>query len=366
MKTKIAVLIAFIAFSYSNAQENPSTDIQMKNYSKKIDSIIVSEKSKMNTELDELEESFKNKTISSDEKQKQKADIALKYEVIINEKIDNQKDILGDATKELVKNSVLYPHDSAKSQRTSKEVAFGLNGLWMKLSQKNKKTPKDYLRTFDFSASFISANLTSKDEPFRFFSKDSDVRNTIYNSTNFAFRFEKQIGGFESKVFYRIGLGMRSDNFVPKFGKVFDQNQNVLQIKDFTRGNLKKTNLANTYLLVPLDVRFVLNPKYITYEGVKYLDNTKSQINIIAGVYGGLKLGSIIYNKFSNDYSKRIVEREKVMHGVNDFVFGGKLGIGINGFNIYVQKDFTPTFNDNADLKTKYGLQIGIELANIE
>jgi hypothetical protein len=50
---------------------------------------------------------------------------------------------------------------------------------------------------------------------------------------------------------------------------------------------------------------------------------------------------------------------------MNDIIFGAKLGIGYRGFNLFVQKDLTPTFNDNAQLKKKYGLQIGIEIANV-
>ncbi|MBW7674627.1 hypothetical protein [Chryseobacterium chendengshani] len=366
MKTTIASLTFILFFSCMYSQERPEMDSKMKVYANKIDSIMLSEKSKMNRELDDIDKNFRDNKITSEEKQKQRTEIASKYEQSINEKIDTQKDALQDVTKEIVKNSVFYPHDTLKTKKDpNNQVSIGLNGLWMKLSQENKKTPKDYLRTIDLSVSFVSANLTSKDEPFRFFSKDSDVRNTVYNSTNFALRYENQVGGFESPVFYRFGLGVRSDNFVPKYGKVFSQEQNVLKTDDFTKGNLRKTNFANTYLFIPLDIRFVLNPKYTTYDGIRYLDNKKSQINIVAGVYGGLKVGSVIYNKYSNDYSKRIVERERVMHGVNDFVFGGKLGVGIGGFNIYIQKDFTPAFNNNADLKKKYGLQIGVELANI-
>ena len=366
MKTKIATLVFFLLFISIYSQKKPEMDSQMKVYANKIDSIMISEKLKMNTELDDVDKNYKENKITSEEKQKQRAEIASKYEKSINDKIETQKEALEEVTKELVKNSVFYPHDSLKAKKdANNQVTLGLNGLWMKLSRESKKTPKDHLHTLDFSVSFVSANLTSKDEPFRFFSKDSDVKNTVYNSTNFALRYESQLGGFESPVFYRFGLGLRSDNYVPKYGKVFSQNQNILKTGDFTKGNLRKTNFANTYLFIPLDLRFVLNPKYTTYEGVQYLDNKKSQINIVAGVYGGIKVGSVIYNKYSNDYSKRIVERERVMHGVNDFVFGGKLGVGIGGFNFYIQKDFTPAFNDNADLKKKYGLQIGIELANV-
>ncbi|SDR08146.1 hypothetical protein SAMN05421664_3445 [Chryseobacterium soldanellicola] len=358
MKTKIALMTAVMAFSYTFAQENP----HMKLYSQKIDSIVVSEKSKMDTELNEIDKNFKENKISAEEKQKQRSEIASKYEQIINEKVDEQKSELEDATKSMVKNAVLGKKDTLHGGKNELALEFG--GMKMKLN-KDKNTPKDYLRTIELSVSLTGANLTSKEQPFTFFNKDSDVRNTVINSSSFTIRYENQVGGFTSPVFYRIGLGVRTDKYIPKYGKVFAQENNTLFVEDFDRGNLRKTNMKTNYIFLPVDLKFVLNPKYIDYEGVKYLDNKKSQLSIVAGIYGGVRLESVMYNKYSNENSKRIVERERVMQGVNNFVFGGKFGIGYGGFNIFIQKDFTPLFNDDAKLSKKYGLQIGIEIANV-
>jgi hypothetical protein len=359
MKTKIAVMTAVMAFSYYSAQEKP----YLQSYSQKIDSIVVSEKSKMNNELDEVDKSYKAKTINADEKQKQRAEIASRYQEIINSKVDAEKSDLEDATKEMVKNAVMGKNDSVKGFGRN-EIQLGLNGLKMKFKGK-KKEPKDYLHSWDLNVSFVGTSLTSKDEPFRFYSKDSDIRTTVYNSYSMALRYENQLGGFRSPIFYRIGLGMRSDNFIPKYGRVFSQEDKTLAIADFTKGNLRNTRLNTTYLYVPVDFRFVLNPKYLDYQGVKYLDNKKNQLSLVAGVYGGVRAESIIYNKYSTEYTKKIVERERVMHGMNDIIFGAKFGIGYGGLNLFVQKDLTPAFNNNAQLKNKYGLQIGIEIANV-
>ncbi|WP_261512402.1 hypothetical protein [Chryseobacterium paludis] len=362
MKNKITLLAAVMAFSYNFAQESPQMESQIKIYSKKIDSIVVSEKSNMNTELDVIDKSFKENKITSDEKKKMRTDIASKYEQIINEKVDAQQSELENATKEMVKNSVLQKPDTLN--RDKNEMQFGFNGIRVKLN-KNKKTPKDYLHTLEFSISLTGAMLTTKDKPFKLYDKDSDVKNTVINSSSYTLRYEDQIGGFTSSVFYRVGLGVRMDRFVPKYGKAFAQDSKTLFTEDFTRGNLKDTYLTNSYLFVPVDFKFVLNPKYIEYDGVKYLDNRKKQFSIIAGIYGGVKVGSVIYNRFSTENTKRIVERERAMHGVNNFIFGGKFGVSYEGINIFIQKDFTPAFNNDAKLRNKYGLQIGIEIANI-
>ncbi|MBK1896848.1 hypothetical protein [Chryseobacterium paridis] len=362
MKNKITLLAAVLAFSYSFAQENPPMESQMKIYSKKIDSIVVSEKSNMNTELDIVDKDFKENKITSEEKKKKRIEIAVKYEQIINEKVSTQQSELENATKEMVKNSVLQKPDTLNANKN--EMQFGFDGIKVRLN-KNKKTPKDYLHTLEFSINLTGTTLTPKDKPFKFYDKDSDVKNTIVNSSSYTLRYEDQIGSFTSPFFYRVGLGVRMDRFVPKYGKVFTQENKTLFIEDFTRGNLKETALTNSYLFVPVDFRFVLNPKYIEYEGVKYLDSRKKELSIIAGIYGGVKVGSVIYNRFSTENSKRIVERERAMQGVNTFIFGGKFGISYAGINLFIQKDFTPIFNNDARLRNKYGLQIGIEIANI-
>jgi CRISPR/Cas system CSM-associated protein Csm4 (group 5 of RAMP superfamily) len=52
--------------------------------------------------------------------------------------------------------------------------------------------------------------------------------------------------------------------------------------------------------------------------------------------------------------------------GVNAFLFGGKFSIGYGGVNLFIKKDLTPIFDDKALLPNKNGIQIGIELANID
>jgi len=339
MKPKLLLMAAVIAFSYGFGQETQDNNLTV--YSKKIDSIVMSEKGKMNVELDQIDKSFKEKKITTEEKQKQRTVVASKYEQIINEKIDSVK--------------------NGKNQ-----LWLGLNGFNMKLNERKKSNnPKNYLETLELSVSMGGAGLTSKNKPFDFYSKNSDIKNSVINSWQLTLWYGNQIGSYTSPFFYRFGLGVRADQLTPKYGQAFKQDKYNLFVGDFDRGTLKKSILYNTYLTVPVDLKFVLNPKYKDYEGVKYLDNNKNQLCVILGVYGGVKVASVNSTKYSNEFSDRIVEREKVMHGVNDFVFGGKLGISYAGFNLFVQKDFTPAFNDNALLKKKYGLQIGIEIANV-
>ncbi|MGE4514341.1 MAG: hypothetical protein AB7E26_11090 [Chryseobacterium sp.] len=361
MKSKIALMACLMGFSYSFAQETMNMDASLKNYSKMIDSIVVSEKVKMNKELDDVDHDFKRNKINSDEKQKLRADIASKYEQTINEKIDAHRNEFEEFTRQAVKDAVLKPIDSLHKDKN--HIVFGLGGVSIRMDE-DKTKPADYLRTWQYVVALVGTNYTTKDKPFAFLNNTSDFKNTVFNSAVYMVRYQGQLGNFTSPFFYRLGLGYRWDQSKAKYGKTFTQENQILDTKEFTKGNLKDTHINNHYLFVPVEFKFVLNPKYIEHNGTKYLNNRVSQFSIVAGVYGGVRITSNIYNKYSNDYSKRIVERESINHGVNDIIFGGKLGIGYAGFNVFVQKDFTPAFNNNANLKSKYGLQIGIELLN--
>lgn len=362
MKTKIAFMTALMAFSYAFSQENPPINTSMNDYSRKIDSIVVSEKIKMNEELDEVDKDFKKNKIGAEEKQKRRAYIASKYEQSINEKIDDHKTEFEEATREMVKEAVLKPIDSLRKGKN--QVVLGLGGVKIRMDY-DKKTPADYLKSWEYAVSIVGTSYTTKEKPFAFFNNTSEFKNTVFNSAVYMVRYENQFGGFRSPVFYRVGLGYRWDQSKAKYGRTFTQENKILDIKDFTKGDLKDTHINNHYLFIPVDLRFVLNPKYVDYNGTKYLDNKASQFTIVAGVYGGVRVASNIYNRYSNEYSKRIVERESINHGVNDLIFGAKLGIGYGGLNIYVQKDFTPAFNNNTTLTHKYGLQIGLEIMNV-
>lgn len=358
MKAKITLLAVFFSFFYGFAQEKPYMDFRMRNYSKKIDSIVVSEKSKMNIELDQLDKDFKEKKMSAEEKQKKRTDIALKYEQIINEKVDEQKTDLENATKELVKNSVLG------KGKIFDNIEFSQNNALLSFKD-SKQTKKELLKTIDMNVALGFINLTKSASSLDIGDKSSQMRFGKSTSTLIELRFTRQFGSLTSPVFYRFGLGYRGDTFVPSDSKVFSYDNDELFLTDFTSGNLKKSRFVNHYVVVPVDFVFVLNPKYIVENNEKMLDNSKGNLRLSAGVYGGVRVVSQNQIIYKNADNHRVVYKEDIPGMANNFIFGGKLALGFGAFNIYVQKDFTPIFNESAKINNKYGFQIGLELLYI-
>ncbi|MFY1046442.1 hypothetical protein [Chryseobacterium sp. GP-SGM7] len=357
MKTKIILFSALMSFAYAHSQEKTHTDLQIKDYSKKIDSIIVSEKAKMNNELDALDKSFKENKVSSDEKQRQRTEVAQKYEQIINEKVDDQKSNLEEATKELVKNSVMG------KGKMSERVGFAQNNALLSIKDP-KRTKKDLLSAVDLNFSLALLNLTNSAGSLNI-ANDSEVK--FGNSTSWLleYRYTGQLGSITSPMFYRIGLGYRSDMFRLADSKVFVKNDNQIFLSDFTRGDLQKSRFINYYLTIPIDFVMVLNPKYTTENNEKMLDNSKGNFRVTAGIYGGYRVLSQNQIVYKNVDGNRVNDTENIKGVVNNFLFGSKISIGYRALNLYVKKDFTPIFNENAKINNKYGIQIGIELLYI-
>lgn len=176
---------------------------------------------------------------------------------------------------------------------------------------------------------------------------------------------ERQIGKYTSPVFINYGYGIRIDTYNLKNDQIFSQANDELNLSTFSGGNLKYSILRETYLEIPVNLSFVLNPKYKDFEGVRYLDATKKQLRVGLGLYGGVRIGNRIRYKYSNAESGKNIFVQKVENGVNPFIFGSKFSIGYNGINIFVKKDFSSVFNNSANISEKNALQIGIELATI-
>ncbi len=358
MKTKLVLLSAVLAFSYAKSQETPYTDIQMRNYSKKIDSIIVSEKAKMNDELDALDKTFRGNKLSAEEKQKQRTEVAQKYEQIINEKVDGQKVVLEEATKELVKSSVMG------KGKVFSQVDFTQNNALLSFNH-NKRTKKELLKGDDFNISFGFTNLTKSAGSLALGNSSSEAMFGRSTSLVFEYRATRQLGKLTSPVFYRIGLGLRNDLYKLGDSKVIVQHGRQIFLEDFTTGYLRNSRIANNYITVPIDFVFVLNPKYTTENNEKMLDNTKGNFRFSAGVYGGVRYLSQSQVFYKNFEGHKAYSRENISGSVNNFIFGGKLSLGYGALNVFIKKDFTPIFNDNAGINNKYGIQIGLELLYI-
>ncbi|MGE6396186.1 hypothetical protein [Chryseobacterium scophthalmum] len=359
MKQKILLTGAFMfLFLIGFSQSKTTLRKQMENYTNKIDSVVVEERNKMNAEFDLLEKKMKAGEISEKEMNEQKNTAAIRYEAIINDEIDRQKDEYEEITGKTVRRA-LFKSNITKNNNLFRTARGALLDLTFEQPEfDDPEDPKNYLESFGYVAGISLINFTNN--KFFNFSKGNELKNSM--SGNFTLRYENQLGKTTSPVFYRVGLGWRLESIIPSNDRIFAQDDKNLYLTDFTGNNFKSAWLRTDYIYVPVEAIFVLNPKYKEYKGVRYIDNTKKQLRIGLGLYGGTKINDKIHLQYKNDFGNRVYNREGVSKGLNPFIFGGKISIEYFGFNIFVMKDFTPIFNNDALIRNKRGVQIGIDL----
>ena len=69
--------------------------------------------------------------------------------------------------------------------------------------------------------------------------------------------------------------------------------------------------------------------------------------------------------KYYNEDGKFRKDDYTLDNGVNSFLFGAKLSLSYGGFNLFIKKDLTPIFNNDALLPNKNGIQIGIDILDL-
>lgn len=356
---KVKILLLAMLSSFATAQT--TLDDQMKSYTQKVNSIVSTEKANMKSETDKIDDDFSSGKITKAEQIAQKEAVSKKYETIINEKIENERQQLENITKTAVTNSV---YNTKMDTVKSKDVfVFSSKGLSIK---KSGKSPAQYLNSSSLNVAYAFANLTKDKGSFNPFENDSEMRIGNSHSVEVQFRKDRQLGSFTSPWFIRYGLAYRTDTYMPKRPQVFVQENSQLFLDNFENGRLKRSKLRNVYLTIPVEFQLYLNPKYTEYDGKQYLDAKKKMWKIGLGAYAGINTRSIVKVKYYNENDHFKKYDYTLDDGVNAFLFGGKFSLGYGGVNLFIKKDFTPIFNDRALLPNKNGIQIGIEIANID
>lgn len=120
---KFKILLLAMLSSFATAQT--TLDNQMKSYTDKVNSIVLTEKANMKAETDKIDEAFSSGKITKAEQIAQKETVSKRYETIINDKIENERQQLEEITKSAVKNSV-YSSDTIRNKNV---VVFKNSGV---------------------------------------------------------------------------------------------------------------------------------------------------------------------------------------------------------------------------------------------
>jgi hypothetical protein len=139
-----------------------------------------------------------------------------------------------------------------------------------------------------------------------------------------------RLGGKNSKVAFNYGISFLKNRF--------KLDNDVRLIKDMD-GNPLFVNMVNVKGSPKLNVGYLNVPISFTFALSK---NSKLEI----GGYAGYRIHTVQKAGFKVD-KERIDEQRYSRNELNNWIYGGSVGIDFNGFDIIAKYNFSKLFNDN-------------------
>ncbi len=347
--TIILIAVHFIAKSqitiYSN-NEPPKTDLEKKiaKFSYKIDSTIIAEKKNMKKEIDAIHEQQKSKTISEEQAEKQKAIIAEKYAVIIDEKTQSFHTELEEIIKKRVELSV--------KNSNSTDLDSTINKL-KKWKVKNTR--------FELNTRFAMSKVGLVEEnesALKMDNQDFSFAKSGVTELSLILNYKLGKNYQESPYSLNFGLGLLWNTFWLKDNtKYIDEDVNGNVVFNTFYKELDKSKIRGTYLTVPLELRYDFLRDKVRKDGKVYKDDGFS---VTVGTYFGYRIISkriLIYD----DGGK---EKEKTSGDFNQspVIYGVSLGVNYKSIGLFVRRDMNEYFsNYNSDFnqRIEFGIRLG-------
>lgn len=316
-----------------NDKVSPKVKADVEEFSEKIRKIVQEEKALMDDEINEIEQQLKDKSTTSTDAETQKKEVAKKYADRINTRIQDLGFDLDDVIQKQVEYSIL---DNA-----GKIEDLTIDEL------KKKYSPTNEVHGY---ISWGVMNLADNDH--------QGLNNHLGFSSNF------EIGLIAHKQFNRTsplelitGLVFSWRTLRLDDDYMFDRAENgIVDIVQHS-GNLEKSKLRGTYIMVPLGLKYNFTKLKNITPDFQYR-STEGGLGLGMNLYGGIKISN--NNIVKGDGIKM---REKgSSYNLNNFVFGAQATLSFNSVNLFVRQDFTSYFKDNTfdDRKMlQFGLNFG-------
>lgn len=339
----LAVAACLIASKLS-AQE--SFETKARAIADKIENITKDEKAALKAELDAVNKELETGTITKEQADERKIQLAEKRSKNIETRIANAQEEL----KELVKQKV-----DGKLKENNDHERIVISFPKHKYREKYKKE-KD-------SISNVSARRTTSQFVFA-----AGLNNLVTNKSvaNSDYRYwgshfyewgvtaNTRLFKNDNLLHLKYGFSVMYNNLRPTDNRLFVVNGNQTNLET-SAVNLKDSRFRNVYLTIPAHLEFDFT-KAKDKDGKKSFRTHKS-IRLGIGGYAGLRIKSkqkLCYEVDGNEFTSK----EKGDFNVNDFIYGVSTYIGYKETSLYLKYDLNPLFQDNAVKQNNISLGI--------
>lgn len=311
---------------------SPVVKEKIEEYAVEIRQIVIDGKLAMQAEVEKVDEDLKNAVITKSEADNLKADISMRFAETINENIAKLNFDLDEITKNQVQYAILNTDLDAlkKKQSDTKEWKYkAQNEITGYLAYGMIDLPKGNNEMLNNHLGYSSG-------------------------IDFGLMYHKQFTETSPFVFL---TGAYFSWRTIRFDDNYYINRHTDGVVDLVHaeGNLDKSKLRSTYIMVPVGVKYSFSS--LKTKNEESYRNPDGGFALAANVYGGFRISTNnIVEGGELDFRDK-----KSNYELNNFAYGGQLTLSVMGWNFFVRQEFSPVFKDGTFDDRKM-LQFGINL----
>ncbi len=352
MRNFTIYLVVLLCLFASKMLGQETFEQRAKTIASKIETITKEEKAALKIEVEAVNNQLINGTITRDEAENKKKQLAETRARNIETKIAIEQEALRNLVQEQVEGKINSQLSNDKQYKGASIVIGGnsdsirkgrteINLTSMKVYQgqeeKENRQSKRTTSQFVFAAGLnnVVTNGTTDKSDFRYWGSHFYEWGLTYNT-----RIVKNNNLLHAKY----GLSVMYNNLRPTDNRNFVVNgdQTNLAINPI---DIKDSRFRNVYLVVPAHLEFDFSGKKMKAD--KSFFRTHQSVRFGIGGYAGINLKSKQIIKY-DDNDLKVTEKTKGDFNTSNFIYGLSSYIGYKATSLYVKYDLNPLFKDNA------------------
>ncbi len=293
----------------------------------KIEKVTKEEKEALKIEVEEVNKQLENGSITKDQADKKKKELAEARAVIIENKVNAAKEELNDLVQEKV--------DGKIKESDSNTFSFTLN---------NKKDKEDKGESRHTTQAVFAVGWNNVVTDGAVANSDfSYWRSTFFEwGLTWNYRLTKE----SNLLHFKYGFSWMYNHLHATDNRYFVDNGDQTVLATFpTHLRRKDTYFKNVYVTVPLHLEFDFSKNKTDKDGNKIFRSHKG-FRMGLGGFVGYNTNSKQFLSYEVD-GYRIRERQKGGWNVNDWTYGVSAYVGYRQTSLYLKYDINPIFENN-------------------
>ena len=295
----------------------------------KIEKITAEEKATLKTEVEEVNVQLEKGTITKEQADEKKKQLAETRAAIIENKINAAQDELKDLVQAKVDGKLKEVNGDIKK----KIFGFDVNVKNDTIKKSEKRTTSQFV--FAMGLNNLVTNDKAAGSDFRYLGSHFYEWGSTYNT-----RLLKN----NNLLHLKYGFSVMYNNLRPTDNRVFVKNEAQTNLEVNTT-HLDDSRFRNVYLVAPLHLEFDFS-KNKSKDGKSFFQSHES-VRLGLGGYAGFRLKSKQFQLFDDGNGHDVTVKEKGDFNVNNFIYGVSAYIGYKETSLYVKYDLNPIFESN-------------------